>query len=270
MRGDDASGATAQSWFVSADRRPVSGGFDDRETAGSRRLTAALGLALRPSPASVLDLGCGGGELLSDLRALDRDAILVGLDPAPEAVAAAAARHAGDHAVHILAGTAERLPEALDAPGYAGPRHFDLVLCHLNLGLWSNPQEGLRQAVAHLDAGGTLYLVDVAAPQDETERDRFLALARTPEERAYLSDQLAASFDVAALDGLLRRAAAEAGVRAELHVARGGLAGHPYDSAEAAALWAAPGVAQAVAAFDDDEAATAKADAVLYAQLRRP
>ncbi|WP_131103340.1 class I SAM-dependent methyltransferase [Ornithinimicrobium sufpigmenti] len=270
MRGDDASGATAQSWFVRADRRSVSGSFDDRETAGSRRLTAALGLALRPSPAAVLDLGCGGGELISDLRALDRDAVLVGLDPAPEAVAAATSRHAGDPAVHILAGTAERLPEALAARGYDGPRHFDLVLCHLNLGLWSDPGQGLRQAVSHLGAGGTLYLVDVAAPQDEADRERFLDLARTPQERAYLHDQLAASFDVAALDDLLRRAAAEAGGSAVVHVARGGLAGYPYDSAEAADLWTAPGVAQAVAAFDGDEAATAKADTVLYARLRRP
>lgn len=270
MRGDEVFGDTAQSWFVRTDRRSVSGEFDDRETAGSRRLTAALGLALRPSPAAVLDLGCGGGELLSDLRALDQDAILVGLDPAPEAVAAAASRHAADPAVHVLAGTAEQLPQALATPGYDGPRHFDLVLCHLNLGLWSDPQEGLRQAVAHLDAGGTLYLVDVAAPQDEAERNRFLGLARTAEERAYLSDQLAASFDPAALDDLLRRAADGAGTPATVHVARGGLAGHPYDSAEAAELWAAPGVAQAVAAFDDDEAATAKADTVLYAHLRRP
>ncbi|QFG67513.1 class I SAM-dependent methyltransferase [Ornithinimicrobium pratense] len=270
MRGDDASGATAQSWFVRADRRSVSGGFDDRETAGSRRLTGALGLALRPSPAAVLDLGCGGGELISDLRALDRDAVLVGLDPAPEAVSAASTRHAADPAVHILAGTAEELPEALAAPGYDGPRRFDLVLCHLNLGLWSDPQEGLRQAVAHLGEGGTLYLVDVAAPEDAAERDRFLALARTPQERAYLSDQLAASYDVTALDRLLRRAAAEAGAPTTVHVARGGLAGHPYDSAAAAELWSAPGVAQAVAAFDHDEAAAAKADTVLYAQLRRP
>lgn len=248
----------------------MSGGFDDRETAGSRRLTAALGLALRPSPAAVLDLGCGGGELLSDLRALNQDAVLVGLDPAPEAVAAAASRHAADPAVHIVAGTAEQLPQALDTPEYDGPRHFDLVLCHLNLGLWSDPQKGLCQAVAHLNAGGTLYLVDVAAPQDDAERDRFLALARTAEERAYLNDQLAASFDVAALDDLLRRAAAEAGVPAAVHVARGGLAGHPYDSAQAAELWTARGVAQAVAACDDDAAATAKAGTVLYAQLRRP
>ncbi len=292
-------GGRAQSWFARDDRRDVSTTFDDRETAASRRLTAALGLRLHGAVRTVLDVGCGGGELLCDLLELDPGLRVVGIDPAPEAVAAARARHAGDERVTIVQTSAEGLDDA-PAAACLPANGVDLAICHLNLGLWDDPAAGLGRVLARLAPAGVLYLVDVAAPETGRERDAFLDLARSPDERRYLADQLAATYRPDELRDRVPRAAATATTapaqtggppaptggppaptggppesrrdppsRFETRVARGGLAGYPYESPEAGRLWTDPAVQRALAGFDDDPAAADKAASVLYAVVRR-
>lgn len=251
------SGENAQTWFVDPEKRVVSTAFDDRETHASRRLNAALVLALAPNAESVLDVGCGGGEMLSDIRALGPTLRLVGIDPVPEAVAAARQRHSGDDRATFLVGSAEALPGLPSIP--------DLAVSHLNLGLWTDPMKGLTAILHALAPGGTFVVIDVAAAQTPSQREAFLGLACSDDERTYLEAQLEAAFTPTQLEQLLREAGVRAGRRCTIHAGRGGLAGHPYGTPEALALFDVPAVQQALSQLSGSGAA---ADTIFTAVVR--
>jgi SAM-dependent methyltransferase len=96
------------------------------------------------SPA-VLDVGCGDGQLLAELRACGW--VGVGVDPDPAARAVAAGR-----GLEVYDGTAEDLPPEIR------DRLFDLVLFQHVLEHCLEPIEALRVAAAQLKPNGTVIV----------------------------------------------------------------------------------------------------------------
>lgn len=245
------------------DNRAVSSTFDDRETAASRRLCVAVALAMRPEPGTVLDLGCGTGEILAGLRTRLPDAELYGVDPVPEAIAGARDLLGPDPRTHLLRISAADLAGRDDLPP------VDLALCHLNLALWPDPAEGLLAAARLLAPGGVLYAVDLARVEGD-QRERLMTRAADDAERAYLTQQIDASLTEAEGQRIAAEVADVAGPELGLtaRCAAGGMAGHRFDSAEAARLWQDPEVQAAVAAFGRPADGADDRD-VLHWELRR-
>ncbi|MDR8019397.1 class I SAM-dependent methyltransferase [Nesterenkonia aerolata] len=249
------------SWFT-GERRHISTGFDDRQTAGSRRLCAAVAHHLSPDAGNILDIGCGGGEILQLALALWPNARFVGIDPEPEALARAKHR-LQESRVRLISASAETLDSAVDVE-----EAFDLIICHLNLALWDSPEDGLAQAAARLAPGGVLYVVDLSRPSDAELRE-LLSLTESEEEREYLTVQAETSMTLEDAEQLARGVVGTCPHPLHLRVARGGLAGYSFDSAEAAELWSDPHIRDAVAALEDSSQKTPSADPVLYWEFRR-
>jgi len=114
--------------------------------------TVDLVVSVRSRPQRVLDVGCGTGYLLRSLaeRCPDADS-LVGIDPAPSMVAAAA-RRAQDARLRFTAGVAEHLafPDG----------SFDLAVSTTSFDHWSDQSAGLDECARVLVPEGLLVLVD--------------------------------------------------------------------------------------------------------------
>lgn len=128
--------------------------------ADSARLVLAQQAALRPGDRA-LEIGCGTGSLLLQLKRLQPGAEVVGLDPDPAALAIARrkARRAG-FTLQLDEGFADALPYA-DAA-------FDRVLScfmfhHLSREV---KQAALREARRVLRPGGRFHMVDFAGPRN--------------------------------------------------------------------------------------------------------
>jgi ubiquinone/menaquinone biosynthesis C-methylase UbiE len=123
--------------------------------------TAEVALAVAPSPARILDVGCGTGYLLRLLASRCPEAAeLAGVDPAPGMIKVAAApgapgapgAPAGDERLKFSAGVAEQLPYRDGS--------FDLVVSATSFDHWSDQLTGLRECHRVLVPGGHLVLVD--------------------------------------------------------------------------------------------------------------
>ncbi len=117
--------------------------------------TADLALTVAPSPARILDVGCGTGYLLRLLASRCPDAAeLAGVDPAPGMikVAAASGASAVDERLKFSAGVAEQLPYRDGS--------FDLVVSVTSFDHWSGQLAGLRECHRVLVPGGHLVLAD--------------------------------------------------------------------------------------------------------------
>jgi ubiquinone/menaquinone biosynthesis C-methylase UbiE len=138
--------------------------------------TADVALAVAPSPARILDVGCGTGYLLRLLASRYPEAAeLAGVDPAPGMIKVAAASAApgvpgvpgapavpgapgvpgapaGDERLKFSAGVAEQLPYQDGS--------FDLVVSVTSFDHWSDQLAGLRECHRVLVPGGHLVLVD--------------------------------------------------------------------------------------------------------------
>jgi trans-aconitate methyltransferase len=110
---------------------------------------------------SVLDLGCGTGNLTRRLRALT-DGVLVGVDPTAGMIAAARA-DAGSAGIDFRQGAAECL---------AFRDSFDVVFCNSAFQWFASPQRALDAAYAALNPGGR---IGIQAPATSRYCPNFLA-----------------------------------------------------------------------------------------------
>lgn len=127
------------------------------------RVAATLALLSEEPPARVVDLGCGGGELLDEIARRFPAARLSGLDLSPGQVAANRERRPEiDWEVVDL-----ESPRPLD-PALAGT--FDAVVALEVIEHLADPARFLEQALALARPGGRLVLSTQSGPLRETER----------------------------------------------------------------------------------------------------
>jgi SAM-dependent methyltransferase len=138
---DDPSSAASrpQKTFVERLRGHLAWRADYGTDITAERLTS---LATSDSP-SVLDVGCGNGQLLAELREAGWAA--VGVEPDP-----IARKGAVDRGLEVYGGTAEELPWELQH------RTFDLIVFNHVLEHCLDPVQALRVAAAQLKPNGAV------------------------------------------------------------------------------------------------------------------
>jgi 2-polyprenyl-3-methyl-5-hydroxy-6-metoxy-1,4-benzoquinol methylase len=117
-------------------------------------------LAASDSPA-LLDVGCGDGQLLAEMRQAGWDG--VGVEPDP-----AARRVARDRGLEVFDGVAEELPPQLRH------RHFDVIVFNHVLEHCLDPFEALRAGAARLKPNG---VVVAETPNSEAAGGRDAGVA---------------------------------------------------------------------------------------------
>ena len=135
-------------WATTYDRTPGQSFF--------RRIHRQVGDAVVAGgslPRRVLDLGCGTGRLLEDLRRRLPKAELVGVDPSEGMLAVARRRLAGEPGVRLEVATAARLPLP-DAS-------VDVVTTTMSFHHWEAQDASLREVARVLAPGGRLLIADV-------------------------------------------------------------------------------------------------------------
>lgn len=117
-----------------------------------------------PARASVLDIGCGGGHLISLLADLRSDVNVTGLDLSFEQVSRAEARiRKFDDRCKVLQGSALDLPFPDNS--------FDVVASVASIKHWPDKIQGLRECLRVTRPGGHIWVV-------ETDRNCTLDDAR--------------------------------------------------------------------------------------------
>jgi len=135
-------------WATTYDRTPGQSFF--------RRIHHQVGDAVVAGgsrPRRLLDLGCGTGRLLEDLRRRLPEAELVGVDPSEGMLAVARQRLTGEPGVRLEVATAARLPLP-DAS-------VDVVTTTMSFHHWEEQDASLREVVRVLAPGGRLLIADV-------------------------------------------------------------------------------------------------------------
>jgi ubiquinone/menaquinone biosynthesis C-methylase UbiE len=109
--------------------------------------------ASQPNP-TIVDLGCGSGQLAVELGKLRPEARILGVDPSAEMlrIAAQNVAKAGLSGVEIRPGSAEELP--LESGS------VDLLVSQSSFHEWTDPQQGLAEIYRVLRPGGQLILKD--------------------------------------------------------------------------------------------------------------
>lgn len=102
----------------------------------------------------LLDVGCGGGQVLLEIAARRPDLELAGVDLSPEQVARAAGRaRAADRPIRMVRGSALELPFR--------DRSFDAVISLGSIKHWPDPRRGLAECVRVTRQGGVLAVGEV-------------------------------------------------------------------------------------------------------------
>ena len=109
--------------------------------------------ALKVKPESILDLGCGNGNILSRLSE-NSEAELYGIDLSEKMIEEAEERLNGK--ARLTIGDAEMLPYKEGS--------FDLVICNASFHHYPNPEKALLEIKRVLKPNGTLILGDPTAP----------------------------------------------------------------------------------------------------------
>lgn len=163
-------------------------------TADVMRRQALVPLVRRFADASmpprIVDLGCGTGRTLAQLRRALPDARCVGIDLSPYYLSVAREVLVGEPAVELIAGNAESIPLA-DASVDA------VVTVFMFHELPHNARRAVWREVARvLRPGGTFVVVDSVQREDAREIayfvERFADEMHEPFYRDYLGDDLAA------------------------------------------------------------------------------
>lgn len=134
-----------------------------------------------PAGAKVLDVGCGGGQLLAFLASRDPSLALTGVDRAPSQVARARERlHAAGSSAEILEGDALALPFA--------EGRFDAVVSVASIKHWPDPVRGLAELHRVTRPGGWLFVLEGDRGARLQESRAFIAGTRLPRpiQRAFL------------------------------------------------------------------------------------
>lgn len=125
----------------------------DRKWRRYTRLTLARAVRAFPRSArSVLDIGCGTGVLLNELRGLRPDLRTIGADASPEMLQRARERMPEDAQTRWIESTAEELPANIDP--------VDVVFCTNAFHLVQDADRALRAFHRSLVDGGEVIIVD--------------------------------------------------------------------------------------------------------------
>jgi SAM-dependent methyltransferase len=150
-----------------------------REPASQRGRFETIAAAIDADHSTVLDVGCGTGDLKRFLDERFSGVSYLGIDQQPEFIAAARARHQGDASAVFIEGNADRLPL---------PRADHVIACGL-LGYRSANPRHLFQTIARLFAAAHQTLVFNVLDQRRFPADHPLLVGR----------------DVAAVDAFCRQ-----------------------------------------------------------------
>ena len=137
---------------------------------------------------SVLEIGCGTGNLTTRVHRAHPGASVLGVDPDPRALARAERKASGGNGIRFMRGYVQELPFEDDA--------FDRVLSSM---MWHHLDGETKAAAASeilrvLRPGGSLHLVDIGG--DMTEADGFFArrLMRSDHAGGNLGDAIPSLF----------------------------------------------------------------------------
>ncbi|MBC3796818.1 class I SAM-dependent methyltransferase [Acetobacterium tundrae] len=108
---------------------------------------------LAANPKSILDLGCGNGNVLEKIK-LKSDADLYGLDLSENMIESAKEKLGAR--VELKVGDAEQLPY--------DDNQFDIIVCNASFHHYPNPDQVLQEIHRVLKPNGTLVLGDPTAP----------------------------------------------------------------------------------------------------------
>jgi 2-polyprenyl-3-methyl-5-hydroxy-6-metoxy-1,4-benzoquinol methylase len=131
--------------------------------AQSYRRRLVLGKVKRLAPKSIIDIGCGQGELLEDLHKVMPNAQLSGIDLSDQAIAAISRRMPGVHAMAVDLTASEGLPTRMR--GVA-----DLGICTEVIEHVEDPAALLRAAKHAVSPGGTMLITVPAGPRNQFEK----------------------------------------------------------------------------------------------------
>ncbi|CBL44847.1 UbiE/COQ5 methyltransferase [gamma proteobacterium HdN1] len=125
------------------------------------------------SSKELLDLGCGGGQVLALLAKRYPSLQLSGVDLSYEQVARARKR------LDAFSGRAEvKQGSALEIP--YPDAHFDTVISIASIKHWPDPQRGLQECVRVLKPGGTLLVVEVDRACTLADAHKFISGWKIP------------------------------------------------------------------------------------------
>jgi SAM-dependent methyltransferase len=134
-----------------------------REIIGDVNLNGLI-LDAVPASGTVVDLGCGTGDLLAPLK--DKAACVIGVEKSTRMLAGARRRFSGnDENIDLRIGELEHLPLR---EGEADAAVINMVLHHL-----TDPLKAFREAHRVLKKGDTFIIVDLLTHQVESMRERF-------------------------------------------------------------------------------------------------
>jgi ubiquinone/menaquinone biosynthesis C-methylase UbiE len=137
---------------------------------------------------SVLEIGCGTGNLTTRLHRAHRGARVLGVDPDPRALVRAERKNSGRNGIGFIRGYVQELPFEDNA--------FDRVLSSM---MWHHLDGETKAAAASeilrvLRPGGSLHLVDIGG--DMSAADGFFArrLMRSDHAAGNLGDAIPSLF----------------------------------------------------------------------------
>ncbi len=147
--------------------------YDGALAAGTTRAVASVVARVTaelPEGAAVLDVGCGGGQVLVALAGERPDLKLTGIDASPTLVAAAEKR--ADGRARFLEASALELPFA--------DGEFDLVMSYFSIKHWPDRQQGLAECVRVLRKDGHVVVAELDPEATPEKWRRFLQLTDLP------------------------------------------------------------------------------------------